>query len=90
MLDRAILSGTSHIGIAQGLMMTYWKSPADTSAWKKIGMAIRMGYQLRWHLPRLDALPDNDMAAREVLVGLDFVCVNRADVGKERGEDLVL
>lgn len=52
-LDRALTSGAADIGLIQSLMIsTYWKDPADTSAWRKIGMAIRMGYQFHWHVTR--------------------------------------
>ncbi|ORY22182.1 hypothetical protein BCR39DRAFT_552063, partial [Naematelia encephala] len=44
-LDRASNSGVADIGIVQSLMLsTYWKAPEDTSAWRKIGMAVRLGY----------------------------------------------
>ena len=68
-LDRALVFGAADIGIVQSLMLsTYWKAPEDTSAWRKIGMAIRMGYSFFWHLPRVDALPLDEMAARQILV----------------------
>lgn len=67
-LDRALTAGASDIGIVQSLMiLTYWKSPADTSAWRKIGMAIRIGYQSFWHVPRAEPLPDDELAARHIL-----------------------
>jgi hypothetical protein len=68
-LDRAVTAGASDIGMVQSLMiLTYWKNPADTSAWRKIGMAIRIGYQSLWHIPRRDPLPEDEMAARHILV----------------------
>jgi hypothetical protein len=74
-LDRALTSGASDIGIVQSLMiLTYWKNPADTSAWRKIGMALRMGYQSLWHVPRRDALPEDEAAARQVLVSTAIEC----------------
>lgn len=67
-LDRALTAGASDIGIVQSLMiLTYWKTPADTSAWRKIGMALRIGYQSLWHVPRRDPLPEDEVAARHVL-----------------------
>jgi len=72
-LDRALTSGAADIGIVQSLMIsTYWKAPADTSAWRKIGMAIRMGYQFYWHVVRRSALPEDERAARQILVRLFF------------------
>ena len=69
LLDRALTSGAADIGIIQSLMIsTYWKAPADTSAWRKIGMAIRMGYQFYWHVKRSEPLPENEQAARQILV----------------------
>jgi hypothetical protein len=73
-LDRAIVSGASDIGVVQSLMiLTYWKNPNDTSAWRKIGMAIRIGYQSFWHVQRRDVLPEDEMAARHVLVSLCII-----------------
>lgn len=69
LLDRALLAGSSEIGVIQSLMlMTYWKDPEDTSGWMKVGMAIRLGYSLFWHMPRQDPLPDDEREARKLLV----------------------
>ena len=67
-LDRALQAGSTDIGVVQSLMLlTYWKDPEDTSGWMKVGMAIRLGYSLFWHIPRTDPLPDDEMEAREML-----------------------
>ncbi|ORX37541.1 hypothetical protein BD324DRAFT_622303 [Kockovaella imperatae] len=67
-LDRAVCSGKHDIGIVQSLMLlTYWKVPEDTTAWIKIGLALRMGYQNFWHVPRTGPLPPDEMSARETL-----------------------
>jgi hypothetical protein len=50
------------------MLLTYWKEPADSSGWMKIGMAIRLGYSLFWHVPRTEPLPEDETQAREVLV----------------------
>lgn len=42
--------------------------PSDRSAWRKIGIALRTAYQLFWHVPRLDPLPEDEMRARNILV----------------------
>jgi hypothetical protein len=51
------------------MISTYWKAPEDTSAWKKIGLAIRLGYSYFWHVGRVGGLPEGEKEAREVLVG---------------------
>lgn len=67
-LDRALQAGSTDIGVVQSLMiLTYWKDPEDTSGWMKVGMAIRLGYSLFWHIPRTDPLPDDEREAREKL-----------------------
>ncbi|KAK8844525.1 hypothetical protein IAR55_006371 [Kwoniella newhampshirensis] len=79
LLDRAITSGIADVGIVQAIMiLMYWKAPADTSAWRKIGIAIRIGYQLYWHVPRTQPLPDDEMAARKILdVERTWMCFDR-------------
>ncbi|WWD04399.1 hypothetical protein V865_002468 [Kwoniella europaea PYCC6329] len=68
LLSRAINNGTADVGVAQTIMiLMYWKLPADTSSWRKIGIAIRMGYQLYWHVPRTQPLPEDEMMARKIL-----------------------
>jgi hypothetical protein len=51
------------------MILTYTKAPADTSAWRRIGMAIRMGYQMYCHIPRDTPLPSDEYEARVILVG---------------------
>lgn len=68
-VDRAVIAGAEDTALVQSLMvLIYWKEPTDTSAWRKIGWAIRMGFQFHWHLPRLRPLPEDELAARQVLV----------------------
>jgi hypothetical protein len=50
------------------LIAVFWKEVTDVSAWRKVGMAIRMGFQLRWHVKRTSELPKDEMAARVVIV----------------------
>ena len=70
LLDRALLRGVTHISLMQSLMiLVYTKAPADTSAWRRIGMAIRMGYQMYCHIPRDTPLPADEYEARIILVG---------------------
>lgn len=69
MLSRAIDTGRCETGIIQAiLVMVYWKEPTDKSAWIKIGVAIRMAYQRGWHVQRREELPDDELAARQILV----------------------
>ncbi|WRT69909.1 uncharacterized protein IL334_006900 [Kwoniella shivajii] len=79
LLNRAINGGAAEAGIVQTIMiLVYWKLPADTSAWRKIGIAIRIGYQLYWHVPRTQRLPDDEMAARKILnVERTWMCFDR-------------
>ncbi|WVF68288.1 hypothetical protein IAT40_003053 [Kwoniella sp. CBS 6097] len=79
LLDRAITSGLSEVGVVQAIMiLTYWKNPADTSAWRKIGIALRIGYQLYWHVPRTEPLPQDELAARKILnVERTWMCFDR-------------
>ncbi|BGP37407.1 hypothetical protein JCM10450v2_001317 [Rhodotorula kratochvilovae] len=60
--------GEPNIGLLQSLLiLTYWKEPFDTSAWLKVGYAIRLGYQLRLHHKRTTPLPANEHEARVIL-----------------------
>ncbi|WWC73872.1 uncharacterized protein I206_107844 [Kwoniella pini CBS 10737] len=68
LLTRSINNGVTDVAVVQSIMiLMYWKLPADTSSWRKIGIAIRMGYQLYWHVPRTQSLPKDDTAARKIL-----------------------
>jgi hypothetical protein len=83
-LNRAISTGVCELGLVQALMiMVYWKAPDDRSAWIKIGLAIRLAYQLRLHLAYTPhrPLPADDFQARRVLDGervwFCLVCFDR-------------
>lgn len=68
-VSRAVAAGACDTGLVQSLMIhVYWKSPTDRTAWVKLGMAIRMAYQLRWHEKQAsqDELPEMDL--RRLLV----------------------
>jgi hypothetical protein len=57
--------GECSLGLVQSLLiMVYWKTPTDTSAWVKIGIGIRLAYQLGLHVPRTKKLPSDDRDAR--------------------------
>ncbi|GAA5945842.1 hypothetical protein JCM3775_001903 [Rhodotorula graminis] len=60
--------GDPEIGLLQSLLiLTYWKEPFDTSAWLRVGYAIRLGYQLGLHHKRRHPLPENEHEARVML-----------------------
>ncbi|KAL1408671.1 hypothetical protein Q8F55_005484 [Vanrija albida] len=64
-LNRATATGDVNIGIIQALLiLMYWKAPSDRSAWVKIGIAIRLGYQMGMHIPRTEPLPEDERLAR--------------------------
>lgn len=69
LISRAVEQGTCTTAIVQAiLIMVYWKEPRDTSAWIKIGLAIRMGYQLGFHTGNIPDTPlDDELALREKL-----------------------
>ncbi|RSH95252.1 hypothetical protein EHS25_000338 [Saitozyma podzolica] len=64
-VNRATSLGTCNVGIIQALLiMLYWKAPRDGSLWVKMGIAIRLGYQLGLHIPRTKPLPEDVLEAR--------------------------
>ena len=69
MVGRAILAGSDSPDLVQSILVTvYFQPHSDSSAWRKLGWAIRMGYQFRWHEPRKRPLPAEESAKREILV----------------------
>lgn len=69
LFTRALNSGLCDTGIIQSLMiLVYWKAPTDGTAWLKLGIAVRMGYQLRWHEVTRRDLPAGEFEARAILV----------------------
>lgn len=68
-INRAITVGECAVGLVQSLLiMVYYKAPTDRSAWVKIGIALRLGYQMGWHIPTKRQLPENETEARILLV----------------------
>ncbi|GAA5872818.1 hypothetical protein JCM3774_006340 [Rhodotorula dairenensis] len=56
------------IGLLQAiLLLVYWKEPMDSSAWMRVGYAIRLAYQLRLHQRRCTPLPSDELEARVIL-----------------------
>lgn len=56
------------IGLLQAiLLLVYWKEPRDSSAWMRVGYAIRLGYSLRLYRKRTGPLPADEFEARILL-----------------------
>ncbi|RSH94939.1 hypothetical protein EHS25_000023 [Saitozyma podzolica] len=89
-VDRAVIAGAEDTGLVQSLMLlVYWKAPSDTSAWRRIGWAIRMGYQFRWYLPRNRPLPSDEYATRQLLdAERTWICLSFFDRAYSRTFDL--
>ncbi|GAA6025134.1 hypothetical protein JCM10207_006247, partial [Rhodosporidiobolus poonsookiae] len=65
---QSALKGEASIPLIQAvLLLVYWKPPLDQSAWVRIGMAIRMGYQLKLYKKRAEALPVDEHEARLII-----------------------
>jgi hypothetical protein len=66
-LSRAMIAGDCNLSIVQALLiMVHWKAPTDKSAWVKLGIAIRLSYQLGLHAVRQTPLPIDEVAARKI------------------------
>lgn len=51
LVNRETSAGACDMAVIKSLLiLVFWKDPVDKSAWIKIGMAIRLGYQLGLHL----------------------------------------
>jgi hypothetical protein len=49
-VNRATIDGACYLELVQALcILVYWKRPTDKSAWIKLGLALRIAYQLRMH-----------------------------------------
>ncbi|CAE7137650.1 unnamed protein product [Rhizoctonia solani] len=70
LLGRALGDGICSIEYVQALsLLTFWKDSRDSSSWRKVGLAIRMAYELNLHEPRSEPLPRIELLAREQLSG---------------------
>lgn len=68
------------------MISVFWKAPTDTSAWVKLGLAIRLAYQLRLHQPRKrDPLPPDMAESRKVVVSVG-VCPTKTVLIVQDGE----
>lgn len=71
LMNRAFQDEVCDTAMVQSLLIAvFWKEVTDVSAWRKVGMALRMAYQLRWHVRRTSELPTDEEAARIILVSL--------------------
>ncbi|CAE6366626.1 unnamed protein product [Rhizoctonia solani] len=68
LLGKALSDGISSVEYIQALsIMTYWKEAEDTSTFRKLGLAIRMAFELNLHHARPEPLPVDELQARERL-----------------------
>ncbi|KAF8669655.1 Fungal specific transcription factor domain [Rhizoctonia solani] len=68
LLGRALADGICSIEYVQALsLLTFWKDSRDSSSWRKVGLAIRMAYELNLHDPRTEPLSPDELLAREQL-----------------------
>jgi len=90
-LSRSLLVGECSTGIIQALMLlSAWKEPTDRSSWVKMGIAIRLGYQLGLHLPRTGPLPLDRHQARLVMdserTWIVLSCKHRSSLTRSRAD----
>ncbi|BGP57447.1 hypothetical protein JCM8202v2_005091 [Rhodotorula sphaerocarpa] len=68
LIGRGIVDGRATLGLIQSILcQIYWKEAADSFAWLRIGIAIRMAYQMYLHGQRKTPLPPNEREARMIL-----------------------
>ncbi|KAG9118796.1 hypothetical protein FRC07_006512, partial [Ceratobasidium sp. 392] len=69
LVGRALADGICTIEYIQALSIeSYWREPDDGSCWRKIGLGIRMAYELNLHLVSEEPLRiEDELRARERL-----------------------
>ncbi|KAK4048244.1 hypothetical protein OIV83_004949 [Microbotryomycetes sp. JL201] len=68
LVARGVFGSAFEIGLLQSLMLlVYWKEPGDATAFLRVGIIIRLAYQLRLHTPRTTRLPAGELDARMTL-----------------------
>ncbi|KAM0789318.1 hypothetical protein ACM66B_000155 [Microbotryomycetes sp. NB124-2] len=68
LVARGVFGSTFDIGLLQSLMLlVYWKEPGDATAFLRVGIIVRLAYQLRLHVPRTSRLPAEEHEARLTL-----------------------
>ncbi|OCF40856.1 hypothetical protein I317_05306 [Kwoniella heveanensis CBS 569] len=70
LLNRALSSGQCNIAVIKALIiLVFWKDPRDKTAWLRIGIALRLSYQLGLHVPRSSPLPEDAKQAIDIRDG---------------------
>ncbi|KAF8668034.1 hypothetical protein RHS04_09175, partial [Rhizoctonia solani] len=73
LIGRALASDMCNIEYIQALSLsTFYKDADDASSWRKVGLAIRMAYELNLHEFRTQPLPKDELEARKQLVSAVF------------------
>jgi hypothetical protein len=68
LINRATNSGLVDLQTLQAIhVLVIWKEPNDRSAYMKIGIGVRMAYQLGLDTARSTALPQDDEEARRIV-----------------------
>ncbi|KAL5639031.1 hypothetical protein ACGC1H_003416 [Rhizoctonia solani] len=68
LIGRALASDMCNIEYIQALSLsTFYKDADDASSWRKVGLAIRMAYELNLHEFRTQPLPTEELEARKQL-----------------------
>ncbi|KAJ1303687.1 hypothetical protein OPQ81_008112 [Rhizoctonia solani] len=68
LIGRALASDMCNIEYIQALSLsTFYKDADDASSWRKVGLAIRMAYELNLHEFRTKPLPKDEHEARKQL-----------------------
>ena len=89
LLNRVMNAGECSIEAIQALLiLVCFKEPTDKSAWIKIGMAVRLGYQHGWYRTRRSGLPEDELEMRWLLVShcyLGCSCLAEPRIRSELG-----
>jgi len=68
LLGQAMETGLLGIEVIQAIvLLTHWRKADDQSAYRRIGYAVRMAYELRLNVRGPRPLPTEEIAARKML-----------------------
>lgn len=68
LIGRGLASDMCNIEYVQALSLsTFYKDADDASSWRKVGLAIRMAYEINLHEFRTEPLPTEEIPARKQL-----------------------
>ncbi|KAH8833995.1 hypothetical protein DL96DRAFT_1579096 [Flagelloscypha sp. PMI_526] len=81
-LANCCINGPAKIEVIQAIsLLTFYKEPSDENSWRRIGVSIRMAYELGLHKMYKRPLPDDEFEARKVLnrerTWLHLICFDR-------------